>query len=247
MEPLKIFIRNEKYFGNLPAFYNPIDFPELKEISDNWKMIRDEVLEYEASVGFKGVQTYLPPEQGGENRWSNLYIDNFLWRSHSNRDHFPKTMKLVEKLNYYTYAAVSILLSEGEIKEHYGDTNGIIRCHLGLVIPSEDSEVCGISVNGELSNWEEGEFTMFTEAHLHYTWNYSKSKRYILVLDIVHPNYAQYKWRICSGVLSAQTINYLEDKLNILKKIPLPIINVFYLVIALLWRTYLPLQRKFKI
>lgn len=243
MEELQVYIRTSYYNGNLPKFYREQDFPELKVLTDNWQVIRDEIMAYERKFGLSGINTLLPPALSGANNWSNIYFENFLWRYHRNRKHFPQTCALYEQVSGYTYAAFSILSPGGEIQPHYGDTNGIIRCHLGISIPAAYPD-CGIRVGDEESDWQNGKFTMFTEAHLHNTWNHSNNKRYIFVLDIVHPNWKTRRMEICARVLGAQTYNFLEKKWKVFKRIPATWLRPIHTVLTLCWRIYLPIQRR---
>lgn len=242
-ERLLVFIRESKYEGALARFYAPEQFPELKPLTDNWEAIRDEVLRYEKMHGsIRGLNTYSPPELSSEQGWSNLYLENFMWRIHKNRKHFPIACAVVDKIPNATYGAVSILAPGGEIKPHYGDTNGIIRCHLGLDIPAPHPTT-GIRVAGEERGWANGEITLFTEAHVHNTWNHSTAKRYVFVVDIVPRFFKESRWEICAKVLGAQTFNYFETRFPFLKIIPDALLPPIHIALTLIWRAYLPLQR----
>lgn len=245
-EDLQVFIRESKYNGILPCFYSDSDFPELKLLKSNWKKIRDEILDFEKKYGaVKGINTYSPPDLINDVGWSNIYLENFMWRFHKNRKNFPFTCSLIDTIPNCTYSAFSILSANAAIKPHYGDTNGIIRCHLGLIIP-DNYPVCGIRVRDEERGWAEGEFTLFTEAHLHTTWNNSSSRRFILVVDIIPAFMEQNRYSVCSKVLGAQTFNYLEMRIPLLKKIPDAFLGFIHVVFSSLWRLYLPVQRKIK-
>ena len=93
-----------------------------------------------------------------------------MWKFYKNRRNFPLTCEILDKVSSLSFAGFSVLMPNSTISPHYGDTNGIIRCHLGLVIP-EPYPICGIKVANSERGWNEGEFTVFTEAHLHTTWN----------------------------------------------------------------------------
>lgn len=243
MEPLKVYIRDSCYVGSLPKFYDSKDFRELDILIENWEIIRDELFEYEKKIGTIGNDTYMPPELGKVNKWKNIYIDNFLWRSHKNCKYFPKTINIIKQIGVYTYCAFSILDPQGEIKEHYGDTNAIIRCHLGLSVPSSLPE-CGIKVGDCLSDWEDGKLTMFTEAHLHKTWNHTEQSRYLFVIDIINPKFTINRMYLCASVLGAQTYNFIESRYPILKKLPTLSLKPIHYFFTVLWLIYLPLQRR---
>ncbi len=242
-EDLIFNLRSSKYHGSLPQFYTDTDFPELAAIKNNWKKILEEIQNYEQQHGaITGLSTYSPPELAGVNPWSNIYLENFMWQFHNHRKHFPITCSLLNKIPGFTLAAISILSPQSTIEPHYGDTNAIIRCHLGLQVPAP-YPLCGIRVGAEEQGWEDGELTVFSEAHYHTAWNKTDTKRYLLVFDIVHPALLKQKTWICAKVLGAQTYIFLEKKITALKKLPGSYLYPIHIVLAVLWRIYLPLQR----
>ncbi|HXH20135.1 MAG TPA: aspartyl/asparaginyl beta-hydroxylase domain-containing protein [Chitinophagales bacterium] len=245
-EKLLVHIRESKYDGSLPCFYPAHLFPEVEPLKKNWKAIRDEVLTYERQHGLiKGLNTYSPPELSSEVSWSNIYLENFTWRFHKNRKYFPVTCAALDKIPNCTLAAISVLSPHSTIMPHYGDTNGIIRCHLGLVIPDKHP-VCGIRVGKEEMGWAEGETLFFTEAHQHTTWNNSDKRRYVLVVDIIPQGLAERKSELCSKVLGAQTFVYFEKRFPFLKNISGSALKATHLLLSALWRMYLPVQRRLK-
>jgi aspartyl/asparaginyl beta-hydroxylase (cupin superfamily) len=246
-EKLFISIRDTKYEGNLPAFYPPQYFPELNILLDNWQAINEEVMNYEKQIGaIHGINSnpYVSAQFEGVN-WSNMYLDNFMWRFHKNRKHFPLICKLVNQIPNCTLTVLTVLSPNTTVKPHRGDTNGIIRCHLGLNIPAP-YPICGIRVGQQEQGWEEGKLTLFTEALLHSVWNYSTGKRYLLIVDIVPSFMTPRKLEICSKVLGGQTINYLDKRFPLFQKIPDNSLPVFHFIFAFLWRLYLPIQRQLK-
>ena len=243
-EPLIVYIRNPRYRGSLPFFYEPEQFPELKPLQDHWQEIRDEIRAFESRHGhIRGINTYSPPELSNDTGWSNIYLENFMWRFHRNRKNFPLICRLVDRIPNCTLAAISILAPHSAIHAHYGDTNGIVRGHLGLVVPAQ-APVCALRVGTEERGWTEGGFTLFTEAHLHTAWNRSDQKRYILVVDLIPGFVRESKRSVCARVLGAQTFNYFEKKLPFLKHIPDAWLGPLHAVLRALWWLFLPIQRR---
>jgi len=245
-EKLIYHIRESKYAGSLPFFYSDQDFPELKLIKNNWETVWQEVKDYEKNLGnITGMSVYLPPNLTGENAWNNIYFDNYMWRFHDNREHFPKTCELLSQISGCTHSGISVISPNSSIDAHYGDTNGVIRCHLALHIPAP-YPVCGIRVGEEERGWKDGELVIFTEAHNHRAWNHSSERRYVMVFDIVHPKWATEKYSICAHVLGAQTFVFFEQKFPVLKRIPDRHLHFIHECLSLLWRAYLPIQRRLK-
>jgi aspartyl/asparaginyl beta-hydroxylase (cupin superfamily) len=69
---------------------------------------------------------------------------------------------------------------------HRGPYNGVLRLHLGLIVPSECEKV-GIRVGGKTCHWREGEVLIFDDAYDHEAWNDSGEIRVVLFLDFIKP------------------------------------------------------------
>lgn len=246
-EPLVALKREERYHGNLPYFFDPALFPELKPLQDNWIAIRDEIINYEKLHGvIKGLDSnpYVAPQIEGI-EWSNLFLENFMIRHHKNRKKFPFLSSVIDQIPRCTFAVISVLSPHTVIKPHFGDTNGIVRSHLGLIIP-DTLPLCGIKVGDEERAWADGELVFFTEAYLHGAWNKTPSKRYVLVLDFVPEFMGQTKMAVCTKLLGAQSFNYLENRFPVFKNLPDGAANVVCTILSIGWRICLPIQRQLK-
>lgn len=244
-EPLVALKREERYNGSLPKFFKPEWFPELQPLQDNWQAIRDEILQYEKQHGvIQGLDSnpYVAPQIEGI-EWSNIFLENFMIRHHKNHKKFPLLSSVLNQIPNASFAVISVLSPHTIIKPHYGDTNGIVRAHLGLIIP-DTLPACGIRVGEEEQGWTEGGLTLFTEAYLHGAWNKTDKKRYVLVVDFVPAFMGQSKITVCTQLLGAQSFNYLEKRFTILEHLPLWAANILCRAIAIGWRLYLPVQRR---
>lgn len=240
------FVRppEEKYFGTLPAFYNPAIFPELQPLKDNWKAIRDEILAYEKELGIlKDMDSHTPPDNT-ENQWSHTYLLSYLRVFHKNRKKFPFFSSIIDQIPNCTYATISILPPNTDIKPHYGDTNGIVRTHLGLVIPAPYPEIA-IKVGDQERGWTEGELLCFTIVNKHEVWNRSNFRRYIVILDFVPKMLEHRKMEICTKTLGSQTFTYTYNNFPIIKYLPNFTHELLCFIFKITWRIYLPIQRKF--
>lgn len=233
---------NEEYDGSLNSFYSSDCFPELNVLKDNWKKIKDEILNFEKEQGqLKGMGSANPSEVYGGN-WTVIYLMSFLRLFRKNRNKFPVTSSVLDKIPNCVFSAISVLPPNTEIAPHYGDTNEIVRCHLSLIVPDPYPTI-GINVDGEEKGWEEGEILCFMNVHKHRVWSKSDKKRYVLMVDIVPKNLSSKKNQICYKGLGSQTYNYLYSKIRIFRKLPTPIHQLSVKIFTFIWRTYLPLQR----
>ena len=235
----------EKYTGNLPSFYNPAIFPELQPLKDNWEAIRDEVLAYEKKLGIlKDMDSHIPPENT-ESQWSHTYLISFLRIFHKNREKFPFFSSIIDQIPNCTYATISILPPNTDIKPHYGDINGVVRTHLGLIIPAPYPEIA-IKVGDEERGWEEGELLCFTIVKRHEVWNKSNHRRYIVILDFVPEMLKNRRMEICTKTLGGQSFIYLHSRFPFIKHLPDFVHTFLCFIFRIVWIVYLPIQRKFK-
>lgn len=235
----------EEYHGKLDYFYSPKLFPELNILKENWKEIRDEILNYEKNNGqLEGFSAVSAPEvQGGT--WTMIYLMSFMRKYHKNQSMFPFTMSLIDKIPNCVLASISVLPPNTEIKPHYGDTNGIVRAHLGLIVPAPYPTIA-IKVGDEEQGWVEGDFMCFINVHKHQVWNRSNARRYVLMIDFVPKPLKNRQMEICTKGLGSQSFIYVYRNIPFIKYLPEFIYDFMSWSATKIWRLYLPIQRKFK-
>lgn len=189
------------FTGSEPFFYDTAAFPWVKQVESQWTVIRDELLG-KLAQDEKILVPYVNKEMTSRpNQWKTLGLMFWTVRSETNCRHFPKTWSILKDVPGIIAISLNLLEEETTIKPHVGNTNAIIRCHLGLVVP-EPAPRCGFRVGGETRSWDEGKFLMFCDAHQHTAWNNTNRKRYILVADIMRPEFARSRLMASSRVLA---------------------------------------------
>ena len=100
----------------------------------------------------------------------------------------PVSAKLLESIpNLQTPTWFSILPHLAtHIPAHKGVTKGIIRAHLGLIIP-KDFKKCRIRVGDEIMPWQAGKVFAFDDTYEHEVWNDTDEERVILLFDFDRP------------------------------------------------------------
>jgi beta-hydroxylase len=83
-------------------------------------------------------------------------------------------------------AFFSILAPGKHLLPHQGLNKGVLRLHLGLIIP-EPAEMCAIRVGSQTRHWEEGRVMIFDDVFEHEAWNRTDGLRVILFVDIMRP------------------------------------------------------------
>ena len=241
-----VFLRppNEYYDGKLAPFYHASCFPELNELKENWLVIRNEIIEYERKFGNLSGMNSLSPADVTGGTWTLLYLNSFTRLYKKNRKKFPLTAKMVDKVQNCVFASVNILEPGTVIQPHYGDTNGIVRVHLGLIVP-DPHPIIGINVAGEETGWVEGDFMCFINVQKHFVWSKSSEKRYVLMLDIVpKPLWSRQK-EICVKALGSQSFNYFYKNHSWFRLFPSFFHPIFVRVFTAIWWLYLPIERYF--
>lgn len=190
------------FHGPEPFFYDTREFPWVARIESQWTVIRDELM---ASVAADEnmLQPYIDRTMTSRpNQWKTLGLMFWTRRSQTNCRRFPKIWALLRDVPGIIAISLNMLDADTTIKPHIGNTNAIIRCHLGLVVP-EPAPRCGFRVGSETRSWNEGEFLMFCDAHRHTAWNNTDRRRYILVVDVMRPEFMRTKLGTSSRVLAA--------------------------------------------
>ena len=80
----------------------------------------------------------------------------------------------------------SILEPGKHLPPHRGPYNGVLRLHLGLIVP-EPRDALGIRVDRQLYRWREGEAVVFDDAYEHEAWNRTPHTRVVLFVDFIKP------------------------------------------------------------
>lgn len=113
----------------------------------------------------------------------------------------PEVMLLRAEYRYHVnkkhreivlFPYVDSVIEEGTwLQPHYGQTNGQLKFHLGLVVPSGPAgEPCTHFRVGSLPyrSWQEGKALFFDDSFNHEVWNNCTSKRVIFQVVVVHPD-----------------------------------------------------------
>jgi beta-hydroxylase len=118
--------------------------------------------------------------------WNSFFFYGYGVRADGNCHRCPATARVVESLPGMKTAFFSILAPGKHIPAHRGPYKGVIRAHLGLVIP-KPKERCRIQVADQFAYWEEGKVMIFDDSYVHEVWNDTTGVRVVLFLDIVRP------------------------------------------------------------
>lgn len=245
-------IHGKEYEGAEPAFFDDLDLPWVKLLKERFSAIQtelDPLLQDDCDelVPYFGDDMQFPPKN-----WKTIGFCFWGKRMHANLDRFPEVARLVDDIPGLITVALSMLEPGSRIKPHFGDSNAVFRVHLGIKIPAGLPE-CGFIVKGEARPWVEGEPLIFLDANVHEAFNHSQQRRYVLLMDIIRPEFQQQQEQICRKVLSMLSLYYCLSLLpawlsakvqGLAKKLPDMGLDAVLLPFQMVWWLWLPFQRK---
>jgi beta-hydroxylase len=234
------------YTGTAPHFYDVEQFPGVHRVRDSWRTIRSEYEENVRQGRDHMVDVFNPagPEIRG---WRSVNFQTYRWLFHRARRAFPTTLRLLDAVPGLSSAFINVLDPQAAIPAHQGDSNAIVRFHLGLDVPSGD---CAVQVGDETRACGNGALLAFCDAHPHASWNRTAERRVVLVFDVVLPAYRRREAWICANVLSATGVIWLETRLGTLRgkpvRLPQALRTALRRSFGLALYLWLPIQRGFR-
>ena len=244
-EALYFYLTGNWYTGQMPNFYNAQKIDATRILEESYEVIKKEVLAFYEEHAHD-FQANFTPYKYSEAGWRTINLIGFMLKYQQNIAKFPKLYNIASKIPHLLTLQVAVLNPKTRVKAHFGDTNAIIRSHLGLVIPGDLPDIGFRNGSTEVC-WKEGKVLSFCVAHRHYVWNNTESKRIIILLDTIHPAYVKEKVWICSGLLAASLMKLISTKCALTKRFPHFIIHVFHKILTVVFRFLLFLQESFNI
>lgn len=180
--------------------YDPSQFPWVKDVESQWEVIRDELLSVIGSEEDVMKPYPDPMKTNRRHAWRTAGLMYWTFESWRYKAMFPRTWEILSKVPDLTSASLLLLQPNSTIKPHIGDTNAMIRCHMGLVVPAPAPR-CGLRVKDTTFSWQEGRIFMFNDAHEHTAWNNTDRDRYILSFDVMRPEFKARRAWVASRVL----------------------------------------------
>lgn len=182
------FLGHQSLVGDTPIISNA-HFPHLREFEKNWRIVLKEaqkILEHRDAIpAFHDVSPDQHKISTGQN-WRTFILYGFGERLEKNCAQAPETARILAAVPNIQTAWFSILSPGYHIKAHRGVSKGILRAHLGLIIP-KDAEKCRIRVGDVIKVWRPGELFVFDDTYEHEVWNDTKEERVILLFDFDRP------------------------------------------------------------
>lgn len=174
--------------GNPPVYANDV-FPWSREIEAEWRLIRrelDGIMQWkEALPAFHEIASAVSSISADQS-WKTFLLCGYGFASEAAIRRCPETWRLLQKVPGLKSAMFSIFEPGKHLAPHRGPYNGVLRFHLGLIVPDRADEV-GIRIADEVHRWREGEALIFDDAYAHEAWNHSDQVRVVLFVDFEKP------------------------------------------------------------
>lgn len=204
-----ILSSNAHYTSDEPDFFSNEQFEWTKNSNTIAQTIRQELSEY---LKEHHLQVYFNTTMSDNiKKWKTISLKWWGLEFYSRQKHFPKTTTFINSIPHLVSASFNLLEANSKIYPHCGDTNGIYRCHLGLIIPAGLPN-CGFRVANSTRAWREGEWLIFTDAKEHEAWNNTHNNRFILLIDVIRPEYIAHKNKITLVSLTGLFLQKLAEK-----------------------------------
>jgi len=188
LAPIERFIGRRSLVGDA-TFFALERFPWVSHVEEDWTVIREEVerlLEDRAALpNFQEISKD-QIEITDDDRWKTLFLYGYGFEAKLGVEMCPRTAALMRQIPGMTTAMISILSPRKHILDHRGPYKGVLRYHLGLIVP-EDAESCRIRVGEDVRHWEEGKSLMFDDTFNHEVWNDTDETRVVLFVDVLRP------------------------------------------------------------
>jgi aspartyl/asparaginyl beta-hydroxylase (cupin superfamily) len=188
LAPIERFIAMRSLVGDA-TFFELKQFPWVRHIEDNWEVIRDELqhvlADREELPNFQDISKD-QIEITDDDNWKTYFLYGYGFQADLGVQTCPRTAALMREIPGMTTAMFSILSPRKHILDHRGPYKGVLRYHLGLIVP-EDAESCRIRVGDDFRHWQEGGSMVFDDTFNHEVWNDTDETRVVLFVDVLRP------------------------------------------------------------
>jgi beta-hydroxylase len=175
-------------FGN-PCVYDNAVFPWVEEIEGEWRKIRGELDHLLIRKDELPNIHDISPDAAAisqDSGWKIFLLIAYGIKSPLNIALCPETWRLAQKVPGLMTAMFSVLEPGKRLPPHRGPYNGVLRLHLGLIVPAPESRQ-GIRIGPKLRSWQEGRVLIFDDAYEHEAWNETGHPRVVLFVDFAKP------------------------------------------------------------
>lgn len=162
------------------AFRDPTTIPFVPALERQFAAVRRE-LDQLGREAFYEAPDSLTSVEGRYDERGWLYYSLFGGDAGdaARRARTPATAAACAAVPNLVNAGFSRFLPGTHLYPHRGELAGVLRCHLGLVVPNGD---VAIRFGDETRTWQEGRCLVFDDGFEHEAWNHGDGDRVVLLL-----------------------------------------------------------------
>jgi beta-hydroxylase len=168
-------------------FFEPDEFPWITDVEARADEIKEELDGLLARVdqlpNFQDIQEE-QHKLTQDDRWKVFFFYGYGTRADGNCRRCPRTAEIVESIPGMTTAMFSVLLPQKHIPPHIGPWKGVLRYHLALRTPADET-AARIRVGSRTEHWRDGRSLVFDDTFEHEAWNDSDEIRVVLFVDVI--------------------------------------------------------------
>jgi beta-hydroxylase len=184
------FVADQSPMGNV-SIVDAKYFEWVERLEKNSDVIKRELIALlSAQKPIPNIQDISPRQmnlsKGNSDGWKSYFFCILGHRFDESYKRCPETGKLLDSIPDLQLAFFSILAPGMHIKRHRGSYKGVLRCHLGLIVPQPRTDV-RMTVGDAMVHWEEGKCVIFDDTHKHEVWNDTDGIRVVLLFDVRRP------------------------------------------------------------
>ncbi|WP_245586263.1 aspartyl/asparaginyl beta-hydroxylase domain-containing protein [Solimonas soli] len=185
---LENFVARVSRLPDAPV-YASRDFAWTENLEAHWRLVRSELEQVLTQRDNLPAFHQILDEVrtiSNDDQWKTYWLIGAGMDLAENQLRCPETMALLRRIPGVLTAFFSILAPGKKIPPHRGAYNGILRCHLGLIVPEPATRVA-IRVGNRICHWREGETLIFDDSFNHEVWNGTDGWRVVLFIDFPRP------------------------------------------------------------
>jgi hypothetical protein len=188
-----------KYYTPDQLFFSTTDYPEIKHIENNYKLIADEIPPFDETKKYKkrsrtawNNSEALTLSKSMKSEWVRGWMKDKFWYNfpliYKNNviadaeKICPNTIKLLKKFNNINIAGFAILKSKAKLKKHT-DLTGPPYNSMAVNLMLTNNKNTNLYINDETYTHKQGKAVIFDSTIQHYADNLSKKNRVVLYVD----------------------------------------------------------------
>lgn len=164
----------------MSAFRNPQDFVFVPALQAAFPAILTEVRALAAADWIEAPDSLTTVEGAYDERgWHYVALFDPARDTAPQRARCPVTAAACAAVPGLVNAGLSRFRPGTHLYPHRGELQGVLRCHLPLVVPDGD---VGLRFGTEMRRWQPGRCLVFDDTIEHEAWNHAASDRVVLIV-----------------------------------------------------------------